>query len=226
MDDLTKATIARRQQAAKSKRRKTNKGKNKMMMRRKNTTLQTSIEQYIRKRYLNDGGTGHIITTALEGTNIRLLMQNPRGVMKTNPENGRKRDGQLDLTYLFEMRDLEVDVLGLPETNLNWRNQYIRARWERVVKDVWPKSRIFYSSINVGENENVHKQGGVCTIVTEKWAPFVESVRQDNVGRWVEITMKGQKDQRVTIITAYRPGDGCKTSGCGTVWRQQFDYYK
>ena len=38
--------------------------------------------------------------------------------------------------------------------------------------------------------------------------------------------MKGQKEQRVTIITAYRPGEGCPNSGCGTVWRQQFDYYK
>ena len=90
---------------------------------------QTNIERYVRERYVNDNGTGHTITTSLEGTNIRVMMQNPRGVMKGNKNNGGKRDGHLDLTHLLQMKDLEVDILGLPETNLNWRNAHIRAQW-------------------------------------------------------------------------------------------------
>ena len=33
------------------------------------------------------------------------------------------------------------------------------------------------------------------------------------------------RKKRVTVITAYRPGDGSVTSNSGTVWRQQYDYF-
>ena len=186
---------------------------------------QKNIERYVKERYANDNGTGHTITTLLEGTNIRVMMQNPRGVMKGNKNNGGKRDGHLDYTHLTQLRDLHVDILGLPETNLNWRNVHIRVQWERVVRRVWPRSRIFYSAIKSEDNNEVHRQGGVCLIVTCKWAPSVEEATLDDVGRWVSITLKGQGKKRVTVITAYRPGDGSVTSNSGTVWRQQYDYF-
>ena len=159
-DDITKATIAYRQQAYK-KRRRPNKQAVKKKKKRVQGLQQKNIERYVKERYANDNGTGHTITTPLEGTNIRVMMQNPRGVMKGNKNNGGKRDGHLDYTHLTQLRDLHVDILGLPETNLNWRNVHIRVQWERVVRRVWPRSRIFYSAIKSEDNNEVHRQGGV-----------------------------------------------------------------
>ena len=122
--------------------------------------------------------------------------------MKQNIKNGGKRDGQIDLIYLLQLRDLEIDIIGLPETNLNWRNLCIRTRWEIVVKSVWTRERVFYSSINSCDNEDVYRKGGVCTIVTCKWASFFETTKQDNIVRWVEIIFKGQIETLVTLITS------------------------
>ena len=89
-DDLTKATIADRKNADKRRRRPTKQAIKKKKERAQGTKKQTNIERHVRERYINDSGTGHTITTTLEGTNIRILMQNPRGVMKGNKNNGEK----------------------------------------------------------------------------------------------------------------------------------------
>ena len=93
-----------------------------------------------------------------------------------------------------------------------------------MVKSVWPRSMVFYSSINSVDNNYVHRKSVVCTIVICKWASFVETTKQENLGLWVEIKFKGQSEQRVTLIKAYRPVYGRFISNSGTVWRQQYDY--
>ena len=69
----------------------------------------------------------------------------------------------------------------------------------------------------------MNRQGGVCTIVNGKWAPYVENPGTDSLGRWTINTIKGQGTQRVTIITTYRSMEGSITSNSGTIWRQQYD---
>mgnify|MGYP000403095531 CR=1 FL=1 len=54
---------------------------------------------------------------------MRLVFQNPRGVLKRNKENGLKRDGYLDSGALEQLRDSETDIVGLAETNINWANK-------------------------------------------------------------------------------------------------------
>ena len=59
------------------------------------------------------------------GTQMRLYFQNVRGVLKRNIGNAKLRDGINDIVELQQLREVGVDVLGLAETNLNWKNKWI-----------------------------------------------------------------------------------------------------
>ena len=126
MDDLSRDTIEHR---VKGKKRRPNKKVRKHLQARQKTTTshQLSMYKYIDRYYSDTNGSGHIINTNLEGSNIRFLLKKPRGVIKYN-DFSHKRDGQLYSSYLLDMQALSVDVICLPETNLNWRNQGIRKQ--------------------------------------------------------------------------------------------------
>ena len=60
-------------------------------------------------------------------------------------------------------------------------------------------------------------------IITSKWAPFVDFTFQDSLGRWVGATLKGDWDNKLTIITAQRCNSGNNNDGMGSDWSQLCD---
>ena len=84
---------------------------------------QTKIDQFIKERYCDDTGYGNPLTLNHKDGQVRLVFQNPRGVLKHNKANGLRRDGYLDSGALEQLRDSETDIVGLAETNINWANK-------------------------------------------------------------------------------------------------------
>ena len=57
--------------------------------------------------------------------------------MKCNKENGKKRYGLYGREYLGDYAELKVNVVGLVETNVDWRHVGVRDRWIKTAKAVW-----------------------------------------------------------------------------------------
>ena len=64
-------------------------------------------------------------------------------------------------------------------------------------------------------------QGGAYLIVTGKCARRVMDYGSDYLGRWVWVTLRGRCNQKLTVVSMYRPNPGSKSSGPTTVWSQQ-----
>eukprot|EP00957_Ditylum_brightwellii_P182708 13916697-Ditylum_brightwellii.AAC.1 len=54
-----------------------------------------------------------------------------------------------------------------------------------------------------------YQPGGTATFITDKWLSQVCDSGQDKLGRWSYVTVKGKKNQKVMIVSAYRVCDNC-----------------
>ena len=72
------------------------------------------------------GGEDKVLGTKLEQwherSQVRIFFQNTRGVLKIDKLNNDKRDGLLDEAVLHQLQELDVDIVCLTETNINWNN--------------------------------------------------------------------------------------------------------
>ena len=58
-------------------------------------------------------------------TVIQVILQNPNGVLSQNKYNSNKQDGLMNEACLATFKDAQADVIGIPETNINWRYPYL-----------------------------------------------------------------------------------------------------
>ena len=97
---------------------------------------QHKITQYAVRKYETDSGMGEPITTQKALKDIRVYLQNPNGVMNKDT----KLDNRRALLSLWEWG---VDIIALPETNRNWKKEYLRNKWKSEVQRVWRHSKFF-----------------------------------------------------------------------------------
>ena len=89
---------------------------------------QTRIDKHLGKCYREDKGAGDHIDQVCGKEYVRIYFQNPRGVMKGNVVEGRVPVDPMDMLTLCQLRDLQVDVICLAETNINWNNKEVCAK--------------------------------------------------------------------------------------------------
>ena len=94
----------------------------------RSNTYQQRITSFLQRKYKADPGAGHKIQEKKNQKDIRIMLQNPNGVMTYRTFD--------DKCSLQEYKDLEADVIGLPETNRNWNQPYNRDRWKVRVQSV------------------------------------------------------------------------------------------
>ena len=102
------------------------------------------------------------------------------------------------------MRQHEVDILGLAETNTNWRNGNIyKFILHRIRKGLQDKKAFLYTSDSNIEWTTNYKQGGTAVITTSSITAQTTMKQNDHpYGRWNTITL-GPMEHKVTIIVAY-----------------------
>ena len=104
------------------------------------------------------------------------------------------------------LKDWNVDVISLPETNRNWQQEWIRNKWKREVTRVWLHAKVYCASIDKpAQPHATYVQGGVSLIVTDKWASRVMAHGSDQLGRWAWVTLKGRSAEKLTVAAVYRP---------------------
>ena len=115
---------------------------------------QHKITQYANSKYEADPGMGDPITAQKALKDIRLYLQNPNGVMNKDTKLDDRR-------ALLSLREWGVDILALPETNKNWKKEYLRNKWKAEVQRVWRHSKVFFTSIDEPADPSAdHLQGG------------------------------------------------------------------
>lgn len=173
------------------------------------------MTEYGVRKYAEDEGLGNSIEQEKVGTDLRVYLQNPDGVMAANKELDDRR-------ALLELKRWDVDVIALPETNRNWQQEWVRNKWKREVKRVWPHAKVFGASLDrPAQPEAGYVHGGVSLIITNCWASRIMEHGNDFLGRWVWVTLRGKKQERLTVAAMYRPNQGYTTDGPLTVWAQQ-----
>ena len=149
---------------------------------------------------------------------LRILLQNPNKISAQNDF--------VDFQYICQrMLAHDVDIFGLSESGVDWKQGYPRNKCNKIMRDFWPHSRLIGSTSDIPSKEVV-QFGGTCTVVTDKWTGRIESSGSDpqGLGRWSYVRLNGKNGRRVTIVTVYQV---CKqsvtTAGAKTAYMQQWN---
>ena len=100
-----------------------------------NKQRQQKLTDFITNRYINDLGSGQMITTKSTDRTLRCFIQNPDGILNY----GQTQDTEAALQTLKKLR---VDIIILVETNRNWSQLKCRTQWYHLVKRVWRDSMV------------------------------------------------------------------------------------
>ncbi len=104
-------------------------------------------------------------------------------------------------TMLRSMHKLQIDILGITEPNINFKNKHI-------VNKIYDTAKAFERNMQISmscSNQLIKskKKGGTMTILSGRWAGRKKHLTSDPKGRWSSISLVGKKGKLVTVITAY-----------------------
>lgn len=122
-----------------------------------------------------------------------------------------------------EVMENDVTILGMCETNRNWRDERAKNEVKRRFREFWLMTSMAVSS-STEHGDRPFQPGGTMTVVGEPWACRSKAAQHESdMGRWNEIVISGRKGKSVMVITAYRV---CKNSaaaaGPTTSYAQQW----
>jgi hypothetical protein len=108
----------------------------------------------------------------------------------------------------------DVDIFGLSETGLDWKQHGPRNKCRQILDNFWQHSRLIASTSNVS-SESFTQFRGTCTGVTGKWSGRISAQGMDShgLGRWSYALIHGKNGREVLIATAHQ---ACKAS-IGTI---------
>ena len=209
LTETRRSKRARRQQRNRKQKAKKNK-------KQKQRQYQQHITSFTNRPSQEDNGTGHDINQEKINKDLRVYLQNPNGV------HGKKSYYD-DMRALRQLKEWEVDIVVLPETNKNWNQPWLSSQWESQIKRVWKHAKVFNSTITNAPKDTSYIHGGVSIIVTNKWSSRIKDHGTDYLGRWEWVQLQGKHDQTITCMAMYRPNPGHQSDGkIETVWAQQY----
>ena len=169
---------------------------------------QTTLNGYVVLPQGNDEAYGDTLPPKPPQT-LRLTFQNINGVSK---EHWMPKSKEI----LRKTKQLQSDVAGFAEMNLNGQKAAHIDQWKQRVTTAFPTKSKSTHSYNTTEHfQTDHVHGGVCMIATEE--ANVRCHAQDDdptgLGRWTSLLFRGKRGHRFRVITAYNPVAGtCKNS--------------
>jgi hypothetical protein len=148
-------------------------------------------------------------------SHTRFVLNNPNGV---------SRDGLYDhLTeYLMELLDLGVDVIQLPEANVDWRHPQEFKKCRKAVTSVFRHAKLSTSS-SIKRTKTPKLPGGTLTIAVDDFTGRIfETGRDETYGRWSFFKASGRNGRSIVIVTVYQVCDQAVAStGDTTACKQQ-----
>lgn len=144
---------------------------------------------------------GDWIPANVKGQTLRVVYQNVHCSVSAS-------DNPSTDFLLNNLNQMDADIFMASETNVNWKSATFRNNFQQKVRNIWPASRVAYSSSNVGLEFEYSEflPGDTCTMVMDNLSMRVIKVSEDEsrLSRWSYVTLEGQNGRKVTFITAYR----------------------
>ena len=124
---------------------------------------------------------------------------------------------EMSLAYLL---DMQVDIFGITEANLDFHNPIVKDEFIQRGKffDSYMHMSVSSSLQKVGKTP--FKMGGTVTGVNGCWSGRVERSGSDVLGRWSYTSLRTKKNKLINIITTYLPGKATSTRGESTIYSQ------
>jgi hypothetical protein len=145
------------------------------------------------------------IYNPLKGNNLVTKEKNCLRVAYQNINSLRPKNQDKWKMSLERINHLEIDVVGMTETCVNWSNNKARSTYKKSLKRIFTKSNL---NISMTQNniKNDHLPGGTLTLSTNKLVNHWEKDINDkfNMGRWTGTTYRLGDGKKLNIITAYR----------------------
>jgi len=133
---------------------------------------------------------GDLIKTDAErpADTFRIFSQNINGLAP--------RLGSLKMDQICEsMKDIQADIVGLQETNVNWQNTSCLRMLNQAVKKGNTASKSATASASMSW-DTADQPGGTCIWARDPWAHRTVTTLSDSpLGRWSGITLQGNQEQ-------------------------------
>ena len=169
---------------------------------------------------------GTPISSPKQHTSLRLLFQNIKGL--SHYSNGEDYE-----YYLQHVRDIQVDIAGLSETNTAWQHQFLRHNFSsRARKAGEGLAKISYGS-PTKQIETIHpsdtfQAGGSITLCLGSWTTtiFGQDIQdKTGLGRWSGLSIRGKNNNILSMVTAYRTCDGSRrTAPLGSTFHRETEF--
>jgi hypothetical protein len=133
---------------------------------------------------------------------VRFFFQNVKGL--TYSSSGE------DYEYYFQnLKNLQVDVAGMAETNTPWQLNHIKTDFLMRAKKHHQITKTVFGSVNVKvdpvHTSEKYQAGGCLTMVQGIWTTAVQRDEINDpsgLGRWAGFTISGKNQSAISIISA------------------------
>jgi hypothetical protein len=138
--------------------------------------------------------SGDPLTEKREGI-IWLAYKNVRGVSDARGLNTP--------VEIEAMEDLQVDIMGMSETNRPWTPHH-RYAYDTMMQLWFRSSRTIYTSAPSHDHTQKYQPGGNLLTINGHTTGRIVSHGSDPLGRFCWTSLRGKRDKGVLLITAYR----------------------
>ena len=142
----------------------------------------------------NIEASGDEITSKEENT-LRIAFQNVRGA---SDSRGWEAPSKIEA-----MEELEIDIMGMAETNRPWSKQQ-KALYDAHMMKCFRTSRTIYTAAPAQDHQVRYQPGGNLLTVNGEVTARIDGRGSDALGRFCYYTFAGKRDEGVLVIVAYR----------------------
>ena len=144
---------------------------------------------------------------------LRIFTINLNGVTYQN----NFLEWEMTMAYLM---DMQVDVFGLTEINLDLNNGIIKDKFVQSGKQFDPYIRMATSSSLQTLGDTPFKMGGTVTGTNGCWSGRITKQGSDDMGRWSYLSLQAKHGKQVVVITVYIPNKPTSAGGGTTIYTQ------
>jgi hypothetical protein len=145
-------------------------------------------------------------------------------VVFINVNGIQHKEGYAKLFELGEQSiDYNIDMLCLVEHKLNMQNKDVFKSCEAISKRYHNQTKFIASSATPIECNSKYQPGGTATILNDPYMGRICRIaKDDKLGRWSIVSLKGKQEKQVTFITAYQVNnDSVHRASERSTWKQQ-----
>jgi hypothetical protein len=158
---------------------------------------------------------------------IRLFFQNVKGLTYTTTKE--------DYNYYFRcIQGLDVDIVGLSETNTCWSHHHISSDFRSTLRRYTRQSKTVFGFVSTEIDKclqtETFQSGGNLTCVLGSLVPRVDGstiLDKTGLGRWSGVKLEGPDGKKLAIITAYRVCSGSpQTAPIGSSFLREYEFFR